>query len=321
MRYDEPLAVISVTVYNRVDKLRSCVESLLKNQLAARSHLMIFSDAAKAGDEKLVHDVRRFVATIEGFKSVTLVANKLNNPQLNALKARVRPFTISNKIIRLEDDIIVSRNFLNFMNCALSLYESKQNVLAVSGYSVLDGDVEEVFLSKEWSAWGWGSWANRPLTKILLSDEYFDAIRARCSAQQIDKMKRLNWKLPFILNLIQKKKSNAGDYKHAAWLWLNDQYVVKPTKTLTSNIGFDGSGGAGTNTKQYDVLLDQNYMPRLPEKPLVREDLDAKMSYVLYSSKSYLKLRFYAYFLTRLIFPKILLSKALLLRKRIFRKS
>ena len=67
-------APIALFTYNRADHTQRAVESLLQNAEAKDSDLFIFSDGAK--NEKAikgVEDNRKYIHTVTGFKSVTIV--------------------------------------------------------------------------------------------------------------------------------------------------------------------------------------------------------------------------------------------------------
>jgi hypothetical protein len=69
------------------------------------------------------------------------------------------------KIIVLEDDLITSRNFLDFMNQALDFYENKPKIYAISGYSYpikynKTDNYDASFGLRSYS-WGWATWHSR----------------------------------------------------------------------------------------------------------------------------------------------------------------
>jgi len=72
-------APIALFTYNRPWHTRQTVEALLKNAGAADSDLIVFSDGAKdeASREK-VYEVRQYLQTIKGFKSVHIVEREKN---------------------------------------------------------------------------------------------------------------------------------------------------------------------------------------------------------------------------------------------------
>ncbi len=72
-------APILLFVYNRPQHVCNVVQSLLQNALAAESDIFIYSDAPKSEtDGKNVAEVREYIRTIKGFKTVTLIKRTEN---------------------------------------------------------------------------------------------------------------------------------------------------------------------------------------------------------------------------------------------------
>ena len=117
-------APIVLFVYNRPEHTRTCLEYLERNELAAESDLYIFSDGARPGSEEPVAAVRRVIAEPWKFRRVTIV----ERPENRGLAANVIDGVSTvlkqyDRVIVLEDDLIVSPYFLRFMNEALEVYK------------------------------------------------------------------------------------------------------------------------------------------------------------------------------------------------------
>src|SRR5689334_19947926 len=115
------LAPITLFVYNRPEHTRRTVEALLKNELAAESDLFIFSDAPKKPEsDESVRMVRDYIHAITGFKSVTIIERDRNwglaDSIIDGVTSVVNQY---GRIIVLEDDLVVSAHFLEYMNTAL----------------------------------------------------------------------------------------------------------------------------------------------------------------------------------------------------------
>lgn len=128
------LTPICVSVYTRIYHFKNCIESLVANDLAKYTTLYIFSDGAKPGDEEAVSKVRAYASSIIGFKSVNLIFQKNNDYYKNMKDLYEIGFEMNGKIILMEDDIIVQKSFLKFMNIALNLYEKDDKIFCVNGY-------------------------------------------------------------------------------------------------------------------------------------------------------------------------------------------
>ena len=70
---NDSLAPICLFTYNRLEKTIKTVKSLQANFLAAKSELFIFSDGFKSEPDSVeVNNLRKYLTSIDGFKSVTL---------------------------------------------------------------------------------------------------------------------------------------------------------------------------------------------------------------------------------------------------------
>jgi hypothetical protein len=162
-----PLAPILLFTYKRLDTLKKTVRALEANSLSGDSILYVFSDAAKTEkDQSIINEVRRYIKTISGFKTLIIIENETNKGLATSIIDGVtnvlKDYT---SVIVLEDDLISTPNFLNFMNTALVEYENKTKVFSISGYSFNLGKDENdkydaYFLNRGWS-WGWATWKDR----------------------------------------------------------------------------------------------------------------------------------------------------------------
>ena len=106
----------------RIDKL---IESLLKNKQASKSNLYIFSDGNKSDlDKQDISDLRNSLKKIKGFKSVSIFESNFNKGLANSIIQGTNSIINKyGKAIILEDDLIVSEYFLDFMNKSLNIYK------------------------------------------------------------------------------------------------------------------------------------------------------------------------------------------------------
>lgn len=161
------LAPIILFTYKRLDTLELTINALKKNYLAKDSELIIFSDAAKSEkDYKSVLDVRSYLKTINGFHSIKIYESEENKGLANSIiKGVSQVLETYDSVIILEDDLVSSPNFLNFMNLSLEKYINETKVFSISGFSFnmnLDKKLktDTYFLNRGWS-WGWATWKDR----------------------------------------------------------------------------------------------------------------------------------------------------------------
>lgn len=269
-------APVSITVYDRVGHLKQTVDALKTNPEAAETVLYVFSDAARPGHEDKIEKVRAYVRSIEGFAEVRAHFQETNSYLRNILEAREIPLQEFGRMIRMEDDIVVSPYFLGFMNAALDKYVDDLRVFSVSGYTpALTGlGLHTAFLSRDFSAWGYATWVDRQITKCLERRDYYSAFRSNPSAR--DAARRLHPLMLPTLRLIERGRANPNDYKASAHQFLSGSFSLKPPVSLVRNIGFDGSGmaGGGARTDRFETE-HATEAPRLPDALTYDEATDA----------------------------------------------
>lgn len=239
------LAPIILFVYNRPWHTRQTVEALQKNELAAGSDLFIFADGPKpdASEECLanIKEVRQYIHTIDGFKSVTIEEAPKNKGLANSVIAGVTKIINQfGKVIVVEDDILAHPFFLRFMNEALNFYDNHPAIFAISAtmerFEIPKGYKEDVFLTYRFGSWGWATWSNRWNTADWIIQHFVFSkknIKLLCQggedlwpmlqAQANGKID--SWAVRFDYNMAIQKK-----------------LCLRPVKSFVTNIGMDGSG-------------------------------------------------------------------------------
>ena len=166
---------VALFVYNRADNTRATLRALLNNTLAAQTDLYVFSDGGK--DEKswaevnavraVLHEVEAEVARTHSLLSMTIVERPENYYlERNIIEGIGAVLAKHETIIVLEDDIVTSPYFLQFMNDAFRLYRDDPRVMHVSGFTRLPSLTGgagggSFYFSPFMAGWGWGTWKDR----------------------------------------------------------------------------------------------------------------------------------------------------------------
>lgn len=247
-------APIALFVYNRAELARRTLEALAANHGAADSDLTIFSDGPKGEkDRAAVLEVRSLIAGVMGFRSVKLVEAPSNRGLAASIIAGVTALVEEhNRVIVVEDDLITSPAFLDFMNDALDLYHDEPMVGAISGYVFpLNTRLPETFFLHDESCWGWATWKRawakfEPDGGKLLSE-----LERTGRIREFD----LGATFPFTRMLRDQiaGKNNSWAIRWRASLFLNRMLSLYPGGSLVRNIGTDGSG---THARASDAVYD-----------------------------------------------------------------
>ena len=266
------LSPIILFVYNRPWHTRQTVEALQKNDLAAESQLFIYADGSKTENDTEVKEVRDYIKVIDGFKSVTIIERERNwGIEENVIHGVTEIINQFGKIIVLEDDIVTSKYFLNFMNTGLENFSGVSNVFAINGHMFpINSEKYQSFLSNlGTSAWGWGTWSD----KWCQLEKTFDDSNFMQTSP--DLISRFNFGGYNYLNLINLE---TWDIRWYYSVYLRNGVGVYPSQSLVRNIGFDGSGVH--YTKKIEVLQE------LSDKPIeviVTNKIDWELNSLLYT--------------------------------------
>ena len=163
-------APIAIFAYKRKDKIEQCLSSLKKCDGFDKSQLFIFSDGFKGeADKGQVGEVRDYLRTFSQMcscKSIEIIESKYNKGLANSIITGVTSIVNKyGKIIVVEDDLIVSKDFIKYMNIGLDFYETNKRYGMISAYTYplkeLDSYDKDVYVTRKGDCWGWATWKDR----------------------------------------------------------------------------------------------------------------------------------------------------------------
>lgn len=270
------LAPIIVFAYNRPEHLRRTLEALSKNDLAAESVLYIYCDGPRsdASDEQkyYIAENRRVAHETSGFKDLQIV-ERCENVGLadNIVGAVSEIVNIYGRVITLEDDVVTSSGFLHYMNKALDLYENDERVMHITGFMWHHRIPMPAtfFYQVPECGGGWATWKR--------AWKYFNNDANALYNYWKTDWDRFNvWGGKIFQNQLEANLN--GTLKtwfikwHAVVLQRNG-LTLYPGRSLTTNIGFDGSGQnchrSDNNPFYYERLTTTIDVKRIP----IRESL------------------------------------------------
>ena len=136
-----------------------------KINLQRYSDLFIYSDAPKSYlEKKRVDELRNYISNINGFKSITVFYQDENQGLAKSIIEGVTKIIKHyGKIIVLEDDIVTSKYFLNFMNDCLEFYKDDEKIWHINGwnYPIDVNGTQDVFIWRGMECWGWATWSDK----------------------------------------------------------------------------------------------------------------------------------------------------------------
>ncbi len=247
------LAPIILFTYNRPEHTRRTLESLAANDLAGDSELYIFSDGPRPDATKeqkaAIEKVREVIRSADGFKKVEITEEPVNKGlAASIIDGITKVINEKGKIIVVEDDLILSRGFLKYMNDALDLYEDEEKVMHISGYMFpLDIEMPETFFYNVTTCWGWATW-KRAWDKLITDARYLKKeLKNRNQLESFNLDNHGDFLIQLDFNI--KKLTNTWAIKWHASVFLAGGFCLHPGKSLCQNIGFDE---LGSNTNKLD---------------------------------------------------------------------
>lgn len=249
------LAPIVLFCYNRPWHVEQTLIALSKNELADKSVLYIYCDGPKENaTEEQINNIkltREAVKKEKWCKEVYIIESGKNKGLANSIIGGVTEIVNKyGKIIVLEDDMVTSPYFLQYMNDSLEMYKDDNQVMHVTGFMFpINKKMPDTFFYQVPHCWSWGTWSR--------SWKYFsNDINELYSYWSKDWKKFNKWGWT---DLQEQLESN---YKGTLYTWFIKWHAVVlrmngltlyPHKSLIFNIGNDGSGENCCSTNKYNV--------------------------------------------------------------------
>ncbi len=260
-------APVVIFAYNRPDKLSDLLESLKCNKELRSSDLYFYIDSCKNNNDLTLN--QKVIELAEDFKdakSITINKAKDNlGLKENILRGVNDTFNKNSTGIFLEDDLIVSKYFLKYMNDSLQKYRNSKKIFHISGYNNpnFSGDKNSCYFTYYMSCWGWATWRDKweqnvSFQKNLISKQ--------------SKLKRLKFNVYGFERDFESQLINNDNKVIKTWaiywsqhVFLSNGLCLNPIKSLVNNVGADGSGANQGKTDAYKVEINNSQILKFPK--------------------------------------------------------
>jgi hypothetical protein len=288
MNHKSQFAPVAIFVYQRLKCIKKLIASLKKNFLAKNTDLYFFSDGAKTLDEeKRVLAVRNFIKKIKGFKNIYIQESSKNLGLAESIISGINKVLSKNdKIIVLEEDLILSPNFLNYMNKSLKYYELKTKVMSISGstFSFNTKGIDDYYFLKHISSHGWATWKNR--WKFFKNNpDYFIKKLNKEDIKNFDyNSSGFFW--PQILANKKKKIKTWAIFWYAS-IFIKKGFCLYPKKSLAVHIGNDKFATHAFDSKiNLNILKKKNYIKNFNFPKKIQYSLLAEKRFEEFAKKN-----------------------------------
>ena len=232
------LAPIAIFCYKRLDTLMQTIDALKKNEEAIYSELFIFSDGYKSEkDKEKVNEVRNYIKTIDGFKSIKLFEAPKNKGLAKSIIDGVTEIVNKyDKIIVIEDDVKVSPHFLSIMNRALDMYRDDNIVSCISGFSYPIDIKETTYFVRGAECAAWATWKRA----WDIFEENGEILLTKLRTQKLEYDFDFDGTFPYI-QMLEDQIAGKNDSWAIRWYascFLNNMLCLYFKNSLNINIGF-----------------------------------------------------------------------------------
>lgn len=267
------LAPIVLFVYNRPEVTLKTLEHLKNNILADKSELYIYCDGPKnnADKEQLkkIKEVREIIRLKQWCKTVHIIEAETNKGLANSIINGVSEIVnLHEKVIVLEDDLLTSIHYLEYMNEGLERYKDINNVFQIVGYTppVKFDFKNETFFLPFTSTLGWGTWKRAWACFEKDPKDYTDLKTNKTLRGKFD----LENSYPYSDMLISQMEVGIDSWGIRWWwsVFKKNGISLFPDRTLVAHIGF-GSDASHTKTDIFDFnkyWLNDYRIYKFPEK-------------------------------------------------------
>lgn len=266
-------APIALFAFRRPDHLAACLTALAACAESADSPLIVFCDGSRGpDDDDAVRAVRQIAHAATGFASVEVVERDVNlGLAASVIDGIGRVLTDHDRVVVVEDDLLVSPDFLRYLNTGLDLYEDEPRVVSVHAYVYAVPDpLPQSFFLRGADCWGWATWRRG----WAVFDPDGAGLLARLRASGQERAFDLDGAYPYSAMLADQV---AGEVDSWAVRWyasafLADLLTLYPGRSLVENVGQDGSGTHSTASASHAVEAARMTWP-LERVPVVEDSV------------------------------------------------
>ena len=250
-------APILILAYNRPEKIAGLIDSL---RPLAPSTVLVGVDGPRiniVNDAKKVAEVHKALELINWTNDVQIRSRETNLGLKRAVVDSV-DWAINKygKVIVIEEDVVVGKQFLDFMNEMLHLYSKEDSIGHISGYNVVPSKfirTNGVRLSRYPESIAWATW-NRAWANY--DDQLYWG--ASCSIKDLREivgstLGALKWKLNFLD--AKNDRISTWAYRWIASMWSNDQFAISPNLNLVTYTGSDSGSHSLTSAPWSEIPI------------------------------------------------------------------
>lgn len=284
-----PVAIIG---FLRKEILETTLTNLSLADGVLDRDIIVYLSAPRNNAEKIHTDA--VCKMVEDFKdkvlpNISIVLREKNEGASSNIRFAISETVkrLEGRAIVIEDDVLVSRTFLRYMDEALDYYEHDKRIWCINGYrnphlKVPRNYRHEVYLNPINMAWGWGIWRDRwESVKFDVSD--WPSIKE--DPKILERINAAGSHIAVLMDCCYAGDKGAWDAQcsyHTARMGL---YCVEPRFSLTKTNGLCSIGSVHKSLPNGTIAKQKyyNFIPKLETYETIMLDEQAWMNRFKYS--------------------------------------
>jgi hypothetical protein len=258
---------IAIFAFQRPDHLRQVLYSLACQSTPCVFPIFLFLDGPRTvADTEAVEGCRAVASEVAYLLQISIISSEVNRGLYRSLTDGISAVLADHeRVIVIEDDIVVAPYFLDYMCDALHCYAENPRVASIHGYiPPISRPLPETFFLRGADCWGWATWRNRWSLYRHDAAAMAAEIRGRGLARAFD----LGGRVPNLRLLDERAAGRSSSWAicwHAS-CFLADRYTLHPGRSLVRNIGLDNSGEHCAPSVSLEAVLTDTPLPVLRQK-------------------------------------------------------
>ena len=237
--YKTDIAVL-LLFFTRNDTFQKVFDEVRK---ARPSKLFLFQDGPRGERDMAGIEACRQIASDENIDWECEVHRNYQEKNLGCMIAghtsHKWAFSLADKCMVIEDDVVPSQSFFPFCKEMLDRYEHDERITMISGFNIdeVSPDVPyDYFYTSAFCIWGWASW-RRVVDKW---DSAYSFLDDEFSMRQLDALiRQRGYRKSFIKMCKDHRDSGHPQFESVFWstMLFNSGLAIMPTKNMINNIG------------------------------------------------------------------------------------
>ncbi len=229
--------------FTRSDTFAKVFEAV---RLARPSKLLLYQDGPRGERDRMgIEACRQIVADDQIDWECEVHRNYLDHNEgcdPSGFRSHRWAFSLADKVIVLEDDVVPSQSFFPFCKEMLDKYENDERISMIAGFNIDEvspDSTDSYFFTSAFSIWGWASW--RRVAERW--DPSYGFMRDPETVRRLEAIaKERNLRSDMLQMFRDHSQSGKEYFETIYWvdMLLHDSLAIMPAQNQINNIGLTG---------------------------------------------------------------------------------